>query len=141
MENEGTDLAGAIGAVENVLGQMLSLYIPSKDGVTDEEFDNRQWVAEATDVLVRIGGGYTVTAPALGGYLKRDGTVVQETVTIIYTYVKPDLFEAELPRLREFLHRMGRDTRQEMVVMEFVGMDEMSFFQITEFDSASRKEQ
>lgn len=134
MESEGQDLAYALGAASDVLGQALTLYIPSRDGLTDQEFDNQRWVCEAAEILARIGRGYTIMPPATGGYLKLDGTVVEELVTLVYAYIEPDLFESALPRLREFLHRMGRHTRQEMVVLELAGADETSFFRITEYD-------
>jgi hypothetical protein len=78
--------------------------------------------------------------PATGGYLKQDGTVVEELVTLLYAYIEPDRFEAALPRLRELLHRMGRETRQEMVVMGLAGADETSFFRITEYDDPVGKD-
>ena len=139
-DDEGQDLAQELGAARDVLGQALTLYIPSRDGLTDEEFDNRAWVREASEVLAQIGRGYTIMPPATGGYLKQDGTMVEESVTLVYAYVEPDLFEAQLPRLREFLHRMGRETRQEMVVMELAGGDETSFFRITGYDGPAGKE-
>lgn len=140
MEGEGQDLAQALGAASDVLGQAVTLYIPSRDGVTDEEFDNRVWVSEAAEILARIGRGYTIMPPATGGYLRQDGALVEELVTLVYAYIEPDPFEAALPRLREFLHRMGRQTRQEMVVLELAGSDEASFFRITEYDGPAGKE-
>jgi hypothetical protein len=140
MEGEGQDLAEALGAASEVLGQALTLYIPSRDGQTDEEFDNQPWVREAADILAHIGKGYTILPPATGGYLKQDGTVVEELVTLVYAYIEPDPFEFALPRLREFLHRMGRETRQEMVVMELAGAGDAAFFRIINYDAPVGKE-
>lgn len=140
MEGEGLDLAQALGAATDVLGQALALYIPSKDGLTDQAFDNQSWVREAADLLARIGKGYTIMPPATGGYLKQDGTVVEELVTLVYAYVEPDLFELSVPQLREFLHRLGRETRQETVVMELAGAGDAAFFRITEFDGWAGKD-
>lgn len=140
MEGEGQDLAEALGAAGDVLGQALTLYIPSRDGLTDEEFANQSWVREAADILAQIGKGYTIMPPATGGYLKQDGSVVEELVTLVYAYIEPDSFEFALPRLREFLHRMGRETRQEMVVLELSGADEAAFFRITEYDGSAQEE-
>ena len=140
MEGEGQDLAEALGAAGDVLGQALTLYIPSRDGLTDEEFANQSWVREAADILAQIGKGYAIMPPATGGYLKQDGSVVEELVTLVYAYIEPDSFEFALPRLREFLHRMGRETRQEMVVLELSGADEAAFFRITEYDGSAQEE-
>jgi hypothetical protein len=57
VEGEGQDLAQALGAESEVLGQALTLYIPSRDGLTDEEFDNQAWVREAADSLLGSAGG------------------------------------------------------------------------------------
>jgi hypothetical protein len=51
---------------------------------------------------------------------------------VVYSYVKPGPFLEELPRLRRFLHRLGRDTNQGEVVVEFDGR----FYRITKFDAA-----
>ena len=47
---------------------------------------------------------------------------------------KPDRFLAHVDALREFLHRFGRETDQEVVVVELSGADGSWFFRIKEFD-------
>ncbi|TVS20739.1 MAG: hypothetical protein EA424_02440 [Planctomycetaceae bacterium] len=42
----------------------------------------------------------------------------------------PDAFLANLPRIREFLHRMGRETNQGEIAFEFDGR----FYRIRRFD-------
>ena len=54
---------------------------------------------------------------------------------IIYTYIKPDRLVAHLAELREFLHRFGRETNQEVVVVELSGPDGSWFFRIKEYDA------
>jgi hypothetical protein len=54
---------------------------------------------------------------------------------IVYTYIKPDRFVAYLPELREFLHRFGRETNQQVVVVELSGPEESWFFRIKEYDA------
>jgi hypothetical protein len=46
-------------------------------------------------------------------------------------YINPDEFAARLCQIREFLHRMGRDTRQGEVAYELDGR----FYRIRQFDS------
>ena len=53
---------------------------------------------------------------------------------IVYTYIKPDRFMAHLTELREFLHRFGRETNQEVVVMELSGGEGSWFFRSREYD-------
>jgi hypothetical protein len=45
--------------------------------------------------------------------------------------VKPDAFVSKLPALRDFVHRLGRETAQGEVVVEF----DHQFFRIREFVS------
>lgn len=49
---------------------------------------------------------------------------------LVYTYIKPDKFLKGLPELREFPHRLGRETNQGEIAVEFDGR----FYRITEFD-------
>jgi hypothetical protein len=51
---------------------------------------------------------------------------------VIYSHVRPESFLQNLPRLREFLHRMGRETNQGEVAFEFDGR----FYRIRTFDPA-----
>ena len=53
---------------------------------------------------------------------------------IVYTYIKPDRFIAHLTELREFLHRFGRETNQQLVVAELSGPEASWFFRIKEYD-------
>jgi len=53
---------------------------------------------------------------------------------IVYTYIKPDRFLAHIAALREFLHRFGRETNQEVVVAELSGAEGSWFFRIKEYD-------
>ena len=56
--------------------------------------------------------------------------VVWERPVIVYTHVEPESFISALPRLRGFLHRLGRETSQGEVGFEFGG----EFFRIQVFE-------
>ncbi|MEZ0368261.1 MAG: hypothetical protein ACAI44_04155 [Candidatus Sericytochromatia bacterium] len=125
------DLADELGASEQTSPQVLSLYIPNKDRDGHEFGTQRKWVLEAADLLARLGGGVTIMPAVEGGWLNPDqNEIIWEHPVIVYTYIKPDLFEQGLPELRAFLHRMGRETRQGEVAVEFDG----AFYRILEFD-------
>jgi hypothetical protein len=52
---------------------------------------------------------------------------------VVYSFVsRPDEFLRHLPRLRAFLHRMGRETNQGEVAFEF----DDRFYRIRQFDPA-----
>lgn len=64
------------------------------------------------------------------GWRKPDGSDLWEQTRIIYTYIDPDKLAANMPRLRTFLHRFGRNTNQGQVVFEFDGW----FWSIDKYD-------
>ncbi len=123
------DLAESIGAAENAAIQCLTFYIPSKDrnGV---EFDPLPWVEEA--LLSDIGGGATALPPVDGAWVDPDtNSLIREKIVLAYTYVDAEKFARYLDRMREFLHRLGRETNQGEVVVEF----DNRLYKIREYDS------
>jgi hypothetical protein len=76
-----------------------------------------------------MGGGATAMPPVEGVWLDEQGQFVWESPVIVYTYVKAEEFVANLPRLREFLHRLGRTSNQGEVAFDG------RFYRIRHFDS------
>ena len=125
------DLAAVLGAEPGISSQLLTLYIPDRDRDGREVGTQRQWVLEAAGLLAYIGGGVTIMPPTEGGWLNEEtGEIVWERPVVVYTYIKSDQFRRNLGRLREYLHRMGRETNQGEVAVEFDG----EFYRITTFD-------
>jgi hypothetical protein len=131
---DSLDLADALGAEREASSQVLSVYIPNKDR-RGNEFDAAPWVKEAAELLFRIGEGATVTPPHDGVTADEAGAPQWEKTVIVYTYVT-DALRGELPRLRSFLHRFGRETNQREVGVELSGGGEGWFFRIKKFDAA-----
>jgi hypothetical protein len=130
---EEIGLVAALGASIELSPQVLRLYIPNKDRHSNEFGCQRKWVLEASSLLAKIGGGVTMSPAAEGGwYDPENDTIVWESPILVYTYVKPDLSEKHLPELRRFLHRLGRETNQGEVVLEFDG----DFYRINQYDPA-----
>jgi len=108
-----------LGAAESAAIECLTLYIPNKDAA-GHAFDQRPWIDDALALLSEIGGGATVLPPAEGAWLNPEtGELIKESVVLIYTYVDPDRFVAALGNVRRFAHRLGRETRQGEVIIEF----------------------
>jgi len=125
----GFNLAKVLGA-ESASIECLTLYIPSKDAAGND-FDQRPWIDQALTLLTEIGGGATVLPPAEGAWLNPEtGVLIKESVVLIYTYVDPDCFAASLGNLRRFAHRLGRETRQGEVILEFA----TRLYKIRQFD-------
>jgi hypothetical protein len=132
-DDRDLDLAAALGAEREASTQVLSLYIPNKDR-HGRLIKTRRWIREAQEILTRIGEGYTTTPPHDGGWETANGQLRRERTVIVYTYIKPDRFFAQVAALREFLHRFGRETNQEVVVTELSGAEGAWFFRIREYD-------
>jgi len=109
-----------------------SVYVPNKDRYGNEIGNQRKWVLEAIRLLSEINSGATAMPPVEGGWLGDTGAVVWENPVVVYSFVRPDAFTANLARVREFLHRLGRETDQGEIAFEFDGR----FYRVRAFDPA-----
>jgi hypothetical protein len=126
------DLAAALGTESGVAVQCFTVYIPNKDRQDQEIGTQRQWVLEAIRLLSEINGGATAI-PVEGGWRNDEGRLILEHPVVVYSFVvHPEAFLKELPRLRSFLHRLGRETNQGEVAFEF----DDHFYRIRRFDPA-----
>jgi hypothetical protein len=128
---EEIDLAAALGAGD-VSPQCFTVYVPNKDQKGQEIGNQRQWVLEAIRLLAEINGGATAMPPVEGGWLSDEGEIIWENPVVVYSFIRPDEFLNNLPRIREYLHRMGRETNQGEIAFEFDGR----FYRIRKFDPA-----
>ena len=101
------DLGSELGATEGPAGQRLTVYIPNKDQDGNTIAGHEDWCRKAQELLTAIGGGATAFPPVDGTWRKPDGSYLWESTKIIYTYIDPDRFAANLPQLRRFLHDFG----------------------------------
>ena len=131
-EDPELDIAVALGAEREPSTQVLSVYIPNKDR-RGRPIRPARWIREAQEVLTKIGEGYTTTPPLDGGWETSSGTLRREKTVIVHTYIKPERLLAQLRVLREFLHRFGRQTDQEVVVIELSGAGGSWFLRIKEY--------
>jgi hypothetical protein len=128
------DLAAALGSDAGVSTQCFAIYIPNKDRSGQEIGNQRLWVLEAIRLLSEVNGGATAMPPVEGGWMNDEMQIIWENPVVVYSFVRPDEFLQALPKLREFLHRMGRDTNQGEVAFEFDGR----FYRIRKFDRARK---
>ena len=108
-----------------------------------------EWVARAIAVGILLAVpvlGFAQFAPGLfspladtsqSGWLNDQGEIIWENPVIVYSFIRPELFLSSLPQLREFLHRMGRETNQGEIAFEFDGR----FYRIRSFDADQAKGQ
>ena len=130
LEEIPLDLDDALGAEAEHGVQALTLYISDKDRTGIEYGSQRRWVLDAAKLLAEMGGGVTILPPVEGGWFDPvHQTMIWERPVILYTYVRPSAFLEKLPALRDFVHRLGKETAQGEVVVEF----DRQFFRVTDF--------
>jgi hypothetical protein len=125
------DLTAALGAQERYATQCFSIYIPNKDRNGKEFGTQRKWILEALALLTELNGGATAMPQTEGVWGNEQGELIWEHPVVVYSFIRVEEFHANLPRVREFLHRMGRETNQGEVAFEF----QTEFFLIREYDS------
>src|SRR5713226_7504722 len=104
------DLGAELGAAEGFSTQRLTLFIPNKDKTGRKLKDQKRWVEEARELLSKIGGGATAFPPADGNWVNDKGDIIWEQTIMVFCYLLSDRFRAEVKNLREFVHRLGRET-------------------------------
>jgi hypothetical protein len=134
---QAVDLGAALGSDGGISTQCFTVYVPDKDRAGQEIGNQRKWVLEAIRLLSEINGGATAMPPVEGGWLNDQGEIIWESPVLVYSFIRPDLFLNNLPRIREFLHRMGRETNQGEIAFEFDGR----FYRIRNFETAQAKGQ
>jgi hypothetical protein len=131
----GIDLVATLGAEDGVSTQCFSIYIPNKDRNGTEIGNQRQWILEAIRLLSELNIGATAMPPVEGAWQNDEGAIIWENPVVVYSYIDPGVFFKNLTRVREFLHRMGRETNQGEIAFEFDGL----FFRIRKFDAVKRR--
>jgi hypothetical protein len=106
------DFAVALGA-SKAASTLLVLFIPSRDR-HDRAIDQEHWVDEALRVLGTLFGGATAFPQGKGVWRDdaQGGKLLFDEPVVIQCYTSEQAIERQAPKLREFLHRMGREAQQ-----------------------------
>src|SRR5262249_20614575 len=106
------DFAVALGA-SKASSTLLVLFIPSRDR-HDRAIDQEHWVDEALRVLGKLFGGATAFPQGKGVWRDdaQGGKLLFDEPVVIQCYTSEQAIERQAPKLREFLHRMGREAKQ-----------------------------
>lgn len=124
------DLGERLGAQERSSAQSFVIYLPDRDKDGNPIANHRDWIEEALALLSEINGGATATAPVEGAWENDAGVRIREQTVLVYSFVKAGAFIENLDRIRDLLHRFGRETGQGEVAFEF----DHEFFLIRNFD-------
>ena len=125
------DIATVMGS-EPPSVHVFAVYVPNKDRDGIEIGTQRKWVLEAVTLLGEINGGSTALNVE-GSWLNPEtNRPVFDHPVYVFSFIKDgDEFRDRLPKIRLFLHRMGRETNQGEVAFEF----DHDFYRITKFDT------
>jgi hypothetical protein len=125
------DVGKALGANLPAGTYPIMLFVPSHDRKGDP-IDRERWVHEALSVLGRLFRGAT-GLPGFGVWRddQQAGQLIHEQPVIVFCLANPaDVTKAAARELRQFLHRMGRETNQGEVGVVLEG----NYWGITKFD-------
>ena len=106
------DFAAALGA-SKAASTLLVLFVPSRDR-NNRAIDHEHWVDEALSVLGTLFGGATAFPQGKGVWRDdaQGGTLLFDEPVVIQCYTSEQTIEQRASKLREFLHRMGREAKQ-----------------------------
>jgi hypothetical protein len=122
-----------LGATHPTGASQVVLFIPDLDRA-GKSIDQEYWIEEGLRAMGRLFRGATAFPRGHGVWRDDDaeGKLLEEQTVMIVSYVDPRLLtSATLRRLREFLHRFGRETRQGEVGIVI----DSKYYGISTFDS------
>ena len=107
-----SESAAKLGASKSA-STLLVLFIPSKDRES-RDIDQSHWVSEALKVLGECFGGATAFPQGRGVWRDdaQNGKLVYDEPVVIQCYTSEKLIEEKAVPLREYLIRMGTESKQ-----------------------------
>ncbi len=105
---------------------LVVLFIPSveRDGTT--AVDQQRWVKEALETLGRVFGGATAYPRAQGVWRddERGKALIFDEPVVMHCYISPEDIEnaANLAEVSRFCRRMGRETNQGEIGLEYIAI-------------------
>jgi len=101
-------------------GRQLSIYVPSKDK-DGEPVDHAHWKKTTMAFMTRVFGRCTAMPQLQGIWADEDGTTLDETVNIVFSYVDKEELSIHAEEVRSFLIELGTATQQAEVGYEYDG--------------------
>jgi len=108
------NIGRTLGATYPVGASQVVLFVAdrNREGVF---IDQDYWVDQALDIMGKLFRGATAFPPGRGVWRDDEAgeKLLKEQTVMVVSYVEPKLLTAHTLRiLREFLHRLGRETHQ-----------------------------
>lgn len=123
MDEPGIEIdIAALFEAAPVHGERFSVYVPNKDR-NGMLVPQEPWVEEALALLSKIGGGATAMPSVDGAWLNEETSeLIREQPRVVDPYIIPDRFLEHRKELVGFVKRMGRETNQGVIAIEFDGV-------------------
>lgn len=123
----------ALGATTPAGSEQITIFIPDKNQLGDP-IDLTYWTELALTTLGKLFRGATAFPPGKGVWRNdaKGGELLLETTVMIISFVPAAELNKNIPALREFLHKLGRETSQGEVGIVI----NKTYHAITKFDEA-----
>ena len=119
MADINLSIADSFGA--SALGQKFAIYVPNQDS-SGRPIDQERWVDAALHLFSELFGGATAQPYLKGAWLNpKTKQLIIEEPQLVYSYVRGEVFVQHIEILRNFMTKMGRETRQGQIGFEFDG--------------------
>ena len=133
------DIKARLRASLDAKVQKVAIYLPDRDN-DDNYIENiEQWANRAVRLLTDINGGSTklpishgtwrLKAKEEDGEYRGSDKILYEYSIVIYSFIEDEkVFDERFEEITLFLHKFGRETKQNAVMLEFSGGDYDTYF-------------
>jgi len=98
------------------LSSSVKIYVPSTTSI-DIVTDNIEWVNKGLKLLSSLFGGST-SSKALGAWKSTNGDLVQEDITLVFSFCKDKDLQAGFKQIYSFCKEMKEELSQESIALE-----------------------
>src|SRR4051794_38448106 len=114
VDTQQVDLGATLGVDADISTQCFTIYVPNKDRTGQEDRQSAKVGSRSDSVALRdqrrshghAARGRRMAERSPGNHLE----IIWENPVVVYSFLRPSFFQGNLPRIREFLHRLGRET-------------------------------
>ncbi len=122
MLSRNRNAAGIFGIEDEQHSVLFVLFIPSLDKKgrpLPKGQSQEAWAQEAGDLLTQLFGRATLMPSTTGKRLSDEGEIITEPVQLVHAYAgsADAADDVKVGRLAAFLHRMGKEAKQEEVAV------------------------
>lgn len=103
----------------------VAVYVPSTKEI-NKVFDNTEYLQLTIKEMSKDFGGAT-TQRVLGAWLSQNDGIVQEEITIVYSYCTMQQLKENLQRIKNLCEFLKNELQQEAISLEITKNSELQF--------------